>query len=98
MSEANFFVPENADRQCRCHPALLGFEAEVIDVEIGFFENLLEDMVGFGSPRTSLEGIEGDIDRHSAGDLARTQAANAVGDGRYRAVNEPVLLTFRLPK
>src|SRR5205814_10221783 len=38
VSNPDFLTAENAGRQCRPHAALLGFDAEVVDVEVGFLD------------------------------------------------------------
>src|ERR1041385_6428392 len=57
MTNENFFVTENACGQRRSHAALLGFHAEIVDVEVGLFEDLLENLIGFIAGRRSLEGV-----------------------------------------
>ena len=81
VSDTDFFIAKNACRERCAHAALLGFEAEVIDVEVGFSENLVEDLIGFAARRRGLERIHGDVDRHPAGDFAGTQSADSISDG-----------------
>src|SRR5262249_38316413 len=97
MANRDFLIAEYASRESRRHPALLGFEAKVIDVQIGFLENLVQDLVGFLSSRSGLKYADCNVDRHSAGDFAGTQTSDAIGDCRHRTKSEPVVLTIELP-
>src|SRR5881396_3547155 len=98
VSNRDFLIAENACTQSGAHPAEFGFDPEVVNVEIGFFENLVEDLVGFLSSRGGLKSIQGNVDRHAAGDLAGAEATHSIRNRGDGAVNEPVLLTFRLPE
>ena len=59
---------------------------------------MFEDLVGFRAACSAFEGIQRDIDRHPAGDLARAQSADSVGDRSDGTENKPVFLTFRFPE
>jgi hypothetical protein len=97
MANNQFLIPEYTSGQGGRHPTLLGFEPEIIDVQVGFPENLVQDLVGLLSWRSGLKDADRDIDGQSAGDLAGAQSSNAIGDCCHRTINEPVVLTFELP-
>ena len=69
VSNIGFLVAKYAGRQCGSHPPQLGFDAEVIDIEVRFFEDVVEDLIGFAAARSGLESIQRDVDRHPAGNL-----------------------------
>src|SRR5438876_4485145 len=71
VPDIGFLVAKYTGRQRGPHPPQLGFDTEVIDIEVGFFEDLIENLIGFAAVRSGLEIIQRDVDRHPAGNFAR---------------------------
>src|SRR5207249_2561553 len=98
MPDEKFFIAKDTGRESCAHAAHFGFESEVIDVEVGLFEDLLEDLVGLCSRSRALESIQSDIDRHLTGDFTGTQAADTVCNRSDCTLDELVVFVFRFPE